>query len=245
MTEYGLDDGIREQGDCLPASFRLIPSAELCCENGGDLSSQDRAAIRGGEPHDFPVDPEIRVYQDIAEGYDPGPGHLGMASTEVVRNTRGRFADNAQFLNDGTAKKLGLLKSLEAGIVEAADHIADFISGTPAEAGQFGRIHLYVADLERLSHRRPFRYVPNRGFHAPERISALQITLRRAIEIFECSHVDGSPIREGGGPGGGIWIMCYSGWPAPVWGGAAHEIRCALEGLRCEFVPQSAAGCAG
>ena len=44
----------------------------------GDLLPQDRTSVLGGAPDDVPIDPKVRVDQDVAEGHDLRPGRLGM-----------------------------------------------------------------------------------------------------------------------------------------------------------------------
>ena len=64
--------------------------------------------------------------ENVAEGHDLRPGHLRVATRQVRRNTRGSFADHAQFLHDGTRQHLGPLKRLEIG---AGYEFGDVVGG--------------------------------------------------------------------------------------------------------------------
>src|SRR5260370_11513992 len=88
-----------------------------------DLLPQNRATIPGSSPDEVPVDPKVRVNQNVTEGDDLWPRHLGVASPHFLGDSRGCLADNGEFLNYGAAEHLRFLKHLEIGTCDELSNV--------------------------------------------------------------------------------------------------------------------------
>ncbi len=99
-------------GSPSPAN-RIFGTAGVRCEDAGNLLPQNGATIPGGQPNYIPIDPKVRVDEDVPEGYDLWPRNLGVAGLHFLGDTRSRLADDGEFLNYGTAAQLRFLKCRE------------------------------------------------------------------------------------------------------------------------------------
>src|ERR1035441_5723965 len=118
-------------GSTFPRGFRFItgrrPRGHRILLRGCPLpAAQNGATIPGSPPHHVPVDPEVRVDKNITEGYDLWPRHLGVAALEVLRDSRGRLADDGELLNYGAAQQFRFLKCLK---INACDELGNVVGG--------------------------------------------------------------------------------------------------------------------
>ena len=87
-----------------PSPVNLISRAPgLRRQNARNLRPQSGATIPGGQPDHIPIDPEVRVDEDVAEGDDLRPRNLGVAGLQFLGDARRRLADNGELLNYGAA----------------------------------------------------------------------------------------------------------------------------------------------
>ena len=74
-------------------------AAGLRCQGADYLLPQNGATIPGGQPDHIPIDPEVRVDEDVTEGDDLWPRDLRVAGLQFLGDARSRLADNGELLN--------------------------------------------------------------------------------------------------------------------------------------------------
>ena len=98
----------------------------FCRKDLSDLLPEGRTSILSRTPHLIPVDPEISVNQNVAEGNDLRPGYSGLTAFQCCGNARGRFADDSQLLNHRASDQLGLSKFFKS---DTSDEFGDCGAG--------------------------------------------------------------------------------------------------------------------
>ena len=79
---------------------RPSPAARISRrEDASNLRPQNGATIPGGQPDHIPIDPEVRVDEDVTEGDDLWPRDLRVAGLQFLGDARSRLADNGELLN--------------------------------------------------------------------------------------------------------------------------------------------------
>src|SRR5580692_3628751 len=71
------------------------------------------SANSSATPYLFPIDSEIRVDQDVAEGDDLRPWHSRISTSQCHRDASGSLANDRQLLDHGAAHHLRFLNPFE------------------------------------------------------------------------------------------------------------------------------------